>query len=444
MDKILLIIQREYLTRVKKKTFLIATLLVPILMAAVSVIPFLLYTNSDRHKTVEIIDDSGLFAQKFKNNEELTFRFEKKNIEVVKKTFEKEGINALVHIPSDILTNSKGVKIYAEKSVSLELKGNIERTIQNELRNIKLTQAGINLKILEESNKLNVDADTFVLNEEGKEQSSNSVAATSVGFFFALILYIAVLLYGSQVMAGVVEEKSNRIVEVMVSSVKPIQLMLGKIIGIGMVGITQFLLWIILTFAVSTTVMGILSSKYATKIEQIQKDKLQKADPEMQKIKQELEKQDPTVMISKMTENLPISKILICFFFYFIGGYLLYSTLYAAVGSAVESMQDAQQFSMPLTIPVIISFSLAQFVVNDPDGKIAFWASIIPFTSPINMMVRIPFGVPIWELALSMILLILGFVGSTWLAARIYRVGILMFGKKPTFKELAKWIFYKG
>jgi ABC-2 type transport system permease protein len=238
-------------------------------------------------------------------------------------------------------------------------------------------------------------------------------------------------------MNGVIEEKSSRIIEVIISSIKPYQLMLGKILGVGMVGLTQFLLWIVLTFGLSqvaTTFYG--NSPVKQKVEQ-----LKKADPEVAK---KMENSSPLAEVTKVIESTNIPLVVGGFLFYFLFGYLLYSSLFAAIGSAVESATEAQQFTFIVMLPIIAAFVMAQFTMQDPDSTMAFWASMIPFTSPINMMVRLPYGVPVWELATSMALLVLGFLGCSWVSARIYRVGILMYGKKITVKEMAKWLFYKG
>jgi ABC-2 type transport system permease protein len=252
-----------------------------------------------------------------------------------------------------------------------------------------------------------------------------------------MLLYITLLLYGSQVMNGVIEEKSSRIIEVIISSIKPYQLMLGKILGVGMVGLTQFLLWIVLTFGLSQ----VASKFYQTSPIQQKVEQVKKADP---KVAREINDASPMAEVTKVIESTNIPLVVGGFLFYFLFGYLLYSSLFAAIGSAVESATEAQQFTFIVMLPIIAAFMMAQFTMQDPDSTMAFWASMIPFTSPINMMVRLPYGVPAWELATSMILLVLGFLGCSWISARIYRIGILMYGKKVTVKEMAKWLFYKG
>jgi ABC-2 type transport system permease protein len=442
MNKILLIIKREYLTKVKKKAFLIATIGVPILLFGIQAgAIYLAVSDGDDLKKVQVIDESGLFKNVLKDDKKNDYTFVNTKLDDAKKTFVANGVDALVYIPQNIVEEPKGIKMFAEKTVNQGIRDDVENSLQAEIRNIRLTRANIDIKVIE-ANRVDVEAETFTISEEGKEESSSSGLAMAIGGIIGFVLYFTILMSGSQVMMGVIEEKSSRIVEVIISSVRPTQLLMGKIIGIGLVGLTQFMLWIVMFFVISTVATGVLASRME---EKIQKQITSGMSVEQKKdIEKQVMAKNPLANIQKGLERLPVAKILFCFLFFYLGGYILYSSLYAAVGAAVENIQDAQQFSLPLTIPIIISFMFAQGVMKDPDGQLAFWASIIPFTSPINMMVRLPFGVPTWQLILSMVLLVLGFMGTTWFAGRIYRVGILMFGKKPTWKELGKWIFYKG
>jgi ABC-2 type transport system permease protein len=441
MNKILLIIQREYLTRVRKKSFWIASILVPILIAGVYAVPLYLFLNSDDSRKVEVIDNSGLFKGKLKSEKDLSFAFTDKSFEDAKKGLLKSDTDILVNIPKNILDNPNGVKIVGKKSIGMSTQYSIQGKIQTELRNIKLQNANIDLKILED-NKVNVNAQTYTLQEDGGEQSSNSTGAMILAGVFGMILYISAFLYGSQVMNGVIEEKSNRIIEVMISSVRPFQLMMGKIVGVGLVGLTQFLLWGVLTFGASSATTALMSSKIQQRVQTMQQTGV--AQDEIKKYKESIKDTNPLSSVSQTIENVSLAKIIICFFLFYIGGYLLYSSLFAAIGSAVENSAEAQQFMFPVTIPIILSFILAQIIIQKPDSSSACWASIFPLTSPIDMMVRLPFGVSNWEIALSFSLLVLGFMGTTWLAGKVYRVGILMYGKKPSWKEIAKWVFYKG
>jgi ABC-2 type transport system permease protein len=299
-----------------------------------------------------------------------------------------------------------------------------------------MKEAGIASEIYDKT-QVDVGSETITVSDSGNETSSSSGGAMILAGVMGMLLYITLLLYGSQVMNGVIEEKSSRIIEVIISSIKPYQLMLGKILGVGMVGLTQFLLWIVLTIGLSQ----VASTFYSASPVKQKMEQMKKTDPEVAK---QVESSSPMSEVTKVIESTNIPLVVGGFLFYFLFGYLLYSSLFAAIGSAVENTAEAQQFTFIVMLPIILAFVMAQFTMQEPDSSIAFWASMIPFTSPINMMVRLPYGVPMWELATSMVLLVLGFLGCSWLSARIYRVGILMYGKKITVKEMAKWLFYKG
>jgi ABC-2 type transport system permease protein len=438
MNIIYLIIKREYLTRVRKRSFLVMTILGPLLIFGFYAIIGWAAVSSINQKKIVVVDESGRFAGKFKNDDETVYSYPKQSLGAAKKIFVKQGYDALVFIPKDVIEEPKTVQIFAEKSVSMALQSNIERAISKEIETIKLSQAGITQKVIQDA-KVNVDAQTISLSDGG-ERSSNAIAMTIIGYFCAFMIYISVFIYGTQVMRGVMEEKTSRIVEVIISSVKPFQLMLGKILGVALVGLTQFMLWILLTVGLFT-VGGALVGDKADRGRQAMQSSGAMA-PSATAV--DTGKGSVVTSVLHAVETLNIPLIVGCFLFYFLGGYLLYSALFGAVGAAVDNETETQQFMFPITLPIIGAIAVAQFVIRDPDGALAFWTSIIPFTSPVVMMVRIPFGVPAWELILSMILLILGFMGTTWLAARIYRVGILMYGKKVTYKELSKWVFYKA
>lgn len=451
MKTIFLVLKREYLVRVKKKSFIVMTILTPILMSSIWLLPVYLATKNTDQKKVQVIDDSDRFGNVFKTTDELAFSVSDQSIETAKKNFKKSGFDVLVYIPANIVDDPKALKLYSEKNVSLGVESGIEDAVENEIENQKLITAGIDRKVLE-STKVKVSASTYNLSDEG-EKDSSSGAATVLGYFFAFAIYFTIFLYGAQVMRGVLEEKTNRIVEVIISSVKPFQLMAGKILGVGLVGLTQFLLWILLTIGLSTALSTVMGGENLAKkrMEQAAVDRtaapgtanMTPVSPAEAKAKKEANA-DMLTKVKTAVGTLDWTLLLVCFGFYFVGGYLLYSALFAAVGAAVDNETDVQQFMLPITIPLILGFIIAQFVVREPDGPIAFWFSMIPLTSPIVMMVRVPFGVPIWEIALSIVLLIGGFIGVAWIAARIYRVGILMYGKKPSYAELAKWIFYKA
>jgi ABC-2 type transport system permease protein len=449
MKNILLILRREYLVRVKKKSFIIMTFLAPLLLVGFYAAVIWIAIGSTEMKTVQVLDKSGLFATQFKDTDELKFKFITNSLDSAKAQFKSGEDNALVYIPENVLEDSEGVLIYAPKNVSLDLKSNIEKTIERQIEDIKLTEAGITRKVLEDS-RVDVKSQTISLSDGG-EKSSSSGAATAIGGICGFLIYISVFVYGTMVMRGVTEEKTSRIVEVIISSVKPYQLMLGKIIGVAMVGLTQFVLWILLTVILASGAGYIFKDQLGNDPQkmQAQMEQVQKGMPggAMNPAVNAASGNDPANAVADILAavgSLNLPYIIGCFLFYYLGGYLLYSALFGAVGAAVDNEADTQQFMLPITLPIVFSFVFAQMALRDPDGSLAFWTSIIPFTSPIVMMVRIPFGVPAWELALSMVLLVLGFIGTTWLAARIYRIGILMYGKKVNYKELAKWIFYKG
>ncbi|MVM41848.1 ABC transporter permease [Spirosoma sp. HMF3257] len=440
MNIIFLIIKREYLVRVRKKSFIIMTILGPVLIFGFYAIIGWAAVSSINQKKIAVVDESGRFSGKFKNDDETSFAYPKQSLTEAKKAFVKQGYDALVFIPKDVIEHPKTVQIFAEKSVSLSLQSNIERAIGKEIETIKLENAGITQKIIEDA-KVNVDAQTISMSDAG-EKSSNGIATTIISGFCALLIYISVLIYGTQVMRGVMEEKTSRIVEVIISSVKPFQLMLGKIIGVALVGLTQFMLWIVLTVGLITLGSTVMGQKETAKSAVTARMNGMPGGQDVQHKMATAKNPVADVMAAIETLNLPL--IIACFLFYFLGGYLLYSALFGAVGAAVDSETETQQFMFPIMMPIIAAIAFAQIAVRDPDGPLAFWTSIIPFTSPVVMMVRIPFGVPAWELILSMLLLVIGFIGTTWIAARIYRVGILMYGKKTSFRELAKWVFYKG
>ena len=435
MNKVLLIIQREYLTRVKKKSFLLMTFLVPALIIAMyALIAYLSVNGADKATEVYVYDDSGIFTSEFKNTETVSFSAGKTSFAEAKKEAATNEDGFILHIPKDIEQLSK-VELYSKKKVGLSALSTINAQLEEILRNKQLKDAGIDAKTLA-TIKPEISIDSKELTAEG-EKDSSAGAAYAIGFAAAILIYMSLFIYGAQVMRGVIEEKTSRIVEVVISSVKPFQLMMGKIIGIGLVGLTQFTLWIVL----STTLVGtagkiLLKDKVNTVKTELVEGKQNKAIAEASN--------NPALTVINAVKTLNLPYIFACFLVYFLGGYLIYSALFAAVGSAVDNETETQQFMLPITLPLLFTYIMSfSFIINNPDSSLSFWLSIIPFTSPIAMMVRLPFGVPDWQLALSMVLLIGGFILTTWIAAKIYRVGILMYGKKASYKELAKWLFYK-
>ena len=441
MNKILLIIKREYFSRVKKKSFLLLTFLVPVgLMLMMSLMVYLAVNQGGLAdlKKVEVVDESGWFANKLKNSKSIEYSYAA-NYAAAKSTFVKDGYNYLLHVPASM----NNIELLGEKTPSTLNTGSIEDELSNVARSRRLREAHIDSSLLAQAQQ-DIKVDPKQITETG-EKDAHIWAAYGVGLACAFLIYFALFLYGAQVMKGVIEEKVSRIVEVIISSVKPFQLMLGKIIGVGMVGLTQFVLWITLTMVLTTTVGSAFLGSKGAAVQQIKS--AQSAGGTATQL--------GTTNVDRMGESsiggllhsldsLPVGTIIGCFLFYFMFGYLIYSALFAAVGSAVDSETETQQFMLPLTLPLIFTIFISQTVIiNNPDGALSIWLSMIPFTSPIAMMIRIPFGVPPLQIAASMILLILGFIFSTWVAGRIYRVGILMYGKKASYKELAKWFMYK-
>ena len=437
--KILLIIQREFLSRVKKKSFLVMTVLGPLLMAGVILSRFWLEMIPEEAQTIVVVDETKLFNGKLTENEGVKFEYFTQEIISAKKDFYKIQNNVLLYIPSNIL-QGQAIQVYYKKQPSLETVSYLQSQVNTKLQDFKLLASGIDQEKLAQT-KTKVKVLSTKVAETGEEETSNSALKIIIGFLGGFLIYLFVFLYGSQVMRGVIEEKSNRIIEVIISSVKPFELMMGKIIGIAFVGLLQFLLWVVLTFGFSSIAMNFFASKNynAKTVEQTFKSN---APSQINSAESEID-----ISASETLQSLAkidFVTIISLFIFYFLGGYLLYGALFAAIGAAVDNEADTQQFILPITAPLIIAFIAAQVVIKDPESQMAFWFSIIPFTSPVVMMVRIPFGIPIWQVGLSMALLVAGFIFTTWIAAKIYRTGILMYGKKPTLKELSKWLFYKG
>jgi ABC-2 type transport system permease protein len=450
MKKIWLIIQREYLTRVKKRSFVIMTFLGPILMASVWIIPLLLASRSEGTKTIEVLDETGLFYEQFKETSDTKFIYITEDLQTAKANLGKSEDFAILYIPLSSYSTPKAFYLYSYKKPGLSLKMYLQESANKILENKKLQDVyGIDEETLA-SVKSNI---SLVVEDIETSKKSYTEISWALGFVGGMLIYFFIFMYGAQVMRGVIEEKTSRIIEVIVSSVKPIQLMLGKIVGIAMVGLTQFLLWIVLTLGIVTA----FSAIYADQIDQFKLSEqpatapgqLFSADPMgMADTQQGLESLGSDENIGQILDvffSINYGVIIFTFLFYFIGGYLLYAALFAAIGSAVDNEADTQQFMLPVTIPLVFSIIIGlSFVLNNPDGSVAYWLSLFPLTSPIIMMIRVPFGVNIYtDLIPSMILLVLGFLATTWIAAKIYRTGILMYGKKISYKELWKWLTYR-
>ncbi|GAA0878462.1 ABC transporter permease [Algoriphagus jejuensis] len=432
MSKILLVIQREYLARVKKKSFLIATILTPLIFPAImGVFVWIALEEKDSQslRIVEVIDETDLFFME--SSEQYAFTSSIDDPELAKKMVQDGGRHGFLYIPKLDLENPKGIQYYGVENPSMSLMGYLESALKRKIEDQKLYAQGIDPKILKDV-RTDVAIQSIILGEKGEEKINNANVNYAIGFLAGILIYIFIFVYGNQIMQGVIEEKSTRIVEILVSSLKPFQLMMGKIVGIGAVGLTQFMIWVVLIGTLSSIVMGVLGMQMP------QQQAMELANPEFA---QATPDSSELADILAVVGGIDFFALVASFMVYFLGGYLLYGALFAAIGSAVDSPSDAQQFMFPITIPLIVAYmGLFVFVLQDPTSTTSFWLSIIPLTSPIAMMGRISYGVPFWELALSMGLLVVGFLSTTWLAGKIYRIGILMHGTKPTYKILWKWI----
>lgn len=432
MGKILLVIQREYLARVKKKSFLIATILTPLIFPAIMgvfVWIALEEKGSQSLRIIEVIDETDMFFMN--SSEQYAFTSSVEDPEIAKKMVQNGERYGYLHIPKIDLKDPNGIQFYGVENPSTTLMSYLESSLARKIEDQQLYDQGIDPKVLKEI-RTDVSIQSITLGEEGEEKLNNADVNYAIGFLAGILIYIFIFVYGNQIMQGVIEEKSTRIVEILVSSLKPFQLMMGKIMGIGAVGLTQFLIWVVLIGTLSSIVMGVLGMQMP------QQQAMELANAEFaQNTPDSSELTDILAVIS----GIDFVTLVGSFIIYFLGGYLLYGALFAAVGSAVDSPSDAQQFMLPITIPLIVAYmGLFVFVLQDPTSGTSFWLSIIPLTSPIAMMGRVSYGVPFWELALSMGLLIGGFLFTTWIAGKIYRIGILMHGTKPSYKILWKWI----
>ena len=415
MHKIWLVIKREFLVRVRKKSFVIMTFLGPILLASILILPIYLANNSQEKRNIAVGYQKDF---QLEDNELLNFvTIPQNEVDSVKFNIKDSPYYALLIIKDNTYS------LYSNQQVTLNVTSEIKRQIEHILKLNNLKSLGIDNETLKSAEQ-KINLETKIINKEGESTNSHSEVSTGIGFLGGILIYMFIFMYGTMVMRGVIEEKTSRIVEVMISSLRPFQLMMGKIIGVALVGLTQFLLWIIFTVALSALAELVLLNDTF----------LATSSAENQSI--------IITQIKSFTSGINLIQIFLSFLFYFIAGYLMYSSLFAAVGSAVDAEADTQQFILPVTLPLILSFILIQPIMDNPEGSLAFWLSIIPFTSPVIMMVRLPFGVENWEIILSMTILVSTFIITTWLAGKIYRIGILMYGKKANIRELLKWIRY--
>ena len=431
---ILLIIQREFITRVRKKTFLLMTLLAPLLLAAVMIVPGLLASMPEDDKSIIVLDEPTILVPE-EGTSQFSLEYLNPNefdLETGKTFLRESDKDALLYIPSgngwdpDFIKNN--ILLFGKEDIGIDLQRFVERQLEEKINQQKLIRQGVDPEVVAQT-KTKVTIKSFTMGEEGNEETSATPLKMGLGYIAGILIYFFIFFYAVQVMRGVIEEKTSRIVEVIISSVRPRQLMMGKILGIGLVGVVQFLIWVIL----SGTIYAVVSTFIYPEIF-AQQVPAGPGSPDLSTV-------DQTNLFSMLNSiNFPV--VLSGFVFYFFGGHFLYSALFAALGSAIDQEADSQQFMLPVTAPMIIAITTAMNVIQDPNGPLAFWMSMIPLTSPISMMIRLPFGVPIWQIALSALILVSTFFGVVALAGKIYRVGILMYGKKVTWKELYKWLKY--
>lgn len=437
MNKIWLIVKREFLTRVRKKSFLLLTLLIPIFIAGLTVIPILIAVKGEEHKRIAVIDESKLFTGQLTDSRGIYFKpLELVKIDTFKRKYSEYGYSGVLYIPDIDVNRPSGIEYYSKGQASIILEGILNRQVNDVIEKKRMELAGIDREKLEE-----VRSDVKVDFRSGEDnRKGNSAVAYAVGYASGFIIYIILMVFGMSVMRGVMEEKVNRIAEVIISSVKPFQLMMGKIVGIAGVGLLQFLIWGVLIMGFQLLLPLFVSP-----------DSMQAASQGgvMAQNGSNAAMAEAIEKMSYVVGSINWWLIISCFIFYFLGGYLFYSALFAAIGSLVnEDPHDAQSLTFPVTLPIIIGIMIMIGAVQNPNSALAVWGSIIPFTSPMVMMARLPYGIPgtvaYWELGLSMLSLIAGFVLTTWMAGKIYRTGILMYGKKITLKEAMKWVVRKG
>ncbi|WP_228850892.1 ABC transporter permease [Aegicerativicinus sediminis] len=437
MNHLGLIIEREYLTKVRNKAFIIMTILSPLIfIALIMVVAYLTNLNNSKERTISILDETGLLKDAFVNTDLETYKFrENVGLENAKSLVKMDKDYGLLYVSKgkDSLELTNGVVFYSEETPSLTVISALENIVEQKLTQIKMQRNGVDVAKINNSRvRIDIDQESF----SGETSSKlDNVLKLAFGGLSGYLLFMFIIIYGNMIMRSVIEEKTSRIIEIIISSVKPIQLMMGKIIGTSLAGITQFVIWLIL----GGIAMIIVSAVFGIDLAAMQ-------SPQQDLVNQAI--QDPAVqgkIANGMSAffNLPILNLILAFVAFFLGGYLLYSSLYAAIGAAVDNETDTQQFMMPILVPLILAVYVGAFtVIEDPHGTVSVVFSFIPLTSPVVMLMRIPFGVPVWQQLLSLALLIGTFLLTVWFAAKIYRVGILMYGKRPSYKELFKWLKY--
>jgi ABC-2 type transport system permease protein len=406
--------------------------------------------DADFKKIAIIEDNSDLFKGVIKNTKDVEFVYlENTSIEALKTTFETAGYYGILYISPELINTPNAVQLISKQQPPIGLLQNIENSLEKEIERQKLLTYKIeNLDDIMKTINTNVSVQTIKIDSSGAVKETSTGISMALAYILGFLMYMLVFIFGAQVMRGVIEEKTSRVVEVIISSVKPIQLMMGKILGIALVGLTQFLIWIILTIAAATVLKTtILPDTNPTEISQTMPQNLMSDNQQISAAEQTETMSAELAEFSKLFDNAmnqPWGLIITSFIFYFITGYLLYASVFAAIGSAVDNETETQQFMLPVTIPIIIGLMVAMGTMQNPESSLSFWCSMIPLTSPIVMMARIPFGVPYWQIAVSMALMIITFGGFVWMAAKVYRTGILMYGKKTSWKEIWKWLWYAG
>ncbi len=451
MRNISTIISREYLTRVKKKSFLITTFLVPVLFAAMCILPSLImFFAKDTGKQIAVVDQSGIVMPYLADTESVDYTdYSTEPVDSMKNRFEELGLDALVVIsPIDTLEKTLSVFSYSPKPLSVELKEDLRSKANDAVEDYRLAQYDIHdLKQIMEDVKADVSVSTYTLDESGEEKITSSEVYMIISMVMSIIIYMFIAMFSGMVMQSVIEEKASRVVEVLVSSVKATELMFGKIIGVACVALTQFFLWIVLTLVLVGGFSAIVGFDSLmgdpAQTEQMMEMTGSMGGVDMEDMTQMMAEEEGMGAVLSTLRDINWVQMVLAFIVYFALGYLMYASLFAAIGSAVENEADTNQLQMPVTIPLMLAFFVALYAFNAPDSPIVWWGSMIPLTSPIVMLARIPFGVPAWELSLSIVLLVGTFLACGWVSAKIYKIGILMFGKKTTFKDLWKWLKQK-
>ena len=447
-----IIISREYLTRVKKKSFLLTTFLVPVLFAAMCILPsVIMFMAKDTDKKVAVVDQSGIVMPYLVDTDAVDYEdYSTEPVDSMKLRFDELGLDALVVVsPLDSVQRSVTVASYSAKPLSMELKEGVQSKVNDAVEDYRLALYEIgDLKQIMEDVKSDISMSTYTLDESGEEKITSSEVYMIISMLLSIIIYMFIAMFSGMVMQSVIEEKSSRVVEVLVSSVKATELMFGKIIGVACVALTQFFLWIILTLVLVggfSAFVGFdsLMDDPAQTEQMMEMAQMQMGGVDMAEMTETMAEEEGMGAVLSTLKDIDWVQMILAFIIYFALGYLLYASFFAAIGSAVENEADTNQLQMPVTVPLLLAFFIAIYAFNAPDSPIVWWGSMIPFTSPIVMLARIPFGVPMWELVLSIVLLLATFAACGWASAKIYKIGILMFGKKTTFKDLWKWLKQK-